>query len=169
MRNGCAAKLSKHCALSVRMVCGNATPACRLLSHRLSSMKRTGGGLNGHGEILLGQKRVGGGQCRDPGRKLRRNGSEEGHTFARGWMCKGEASRVEHEPPWFRFLPCRVGIDDVSDEGVSKMQHVDAYLVGTPSVQGTTYQGAICRRVVVEEFIVRDGRFPTPGIDDSHF
>ena len=76
---------------------------------------------------------------------------------------------MEHESPRFCFLPCRMGIDDVPDEGVPKVQHVDAYLVGATSVQGATYQGTVCRRVVVKEFIVRDGRLSTPGIDDSHF
>lgn len=84
-------------------------------------------------------------------------------------MCKGQATRVEHESSRFRFLPCRMGIDDVPDEGVPKMQHVDAYLVGTASVQGTTYQGTICRWIVVKEFVVRNGRFPTAWVDDSHF
>ena len=76
---------------------------------------------------------------------------------------------MEHESPRFCFLSCRMGIDDVPDEGVPKVQHVDAYLVGATSVQDATYQGTVCRRVVVKEFVIRDGRFPTAWIDDSHF
>ena len=54
-RSGCAAKVSKHCVLSVRIVCGDAIRACRILFHRPFSMKRAGEELKGLGEILLGE------------------------------------------------------------------------------------------------------------------
>ena len=73
----------------------------------------------------------------EPGGVFRGDGGLDGDAAAICRVVEGKAPGVEHESAGFCFLALGVGVDGVANEGVTQVEHVYAYLVGTPGVQGT--------------------------------
>lgn len=88
--------------------------------------------LSLHGECFLPLRQV---VADEPWLVLRGDGGLERDAAPVCRMIECQSPGVQHQTAGFGFLPLRVGVNGVSHQGMSQMQHVDSYLVGASGMQ----------------------------------
>ena len=90
-------------------------------------------------------------------------------TFSGDRVIKGKPPGMEHEPSGLLGGLARFSVNRIADERSSLVMEMDPDLMGAAGVQVAQDKGGDRCGVGGKDFVIRDGRFPTRWINDSHF